>query len=460
MLAETRLRRFGGTTGWWTGECRPLDAAEDLAPRPWLGHAGWPLDPRGLEPHYERAAPLCGLDAPPLDPPEPWFADAGLEPLPLPADRFASRIFGYSERLDFATAHGGTLERAADIVVLLGVTATSLAASADATRVEAVRCATLAGERFEIAAPVVVLAAGGIENARLLLASNDLRPAGLGNDHDQVGRCFMEHLFFDDVARFTPSRSLPQIRLYGRRNRLRGASVKATLAPTAASLAAARLPNLCLKLASGLKRRPGLAAAMALRDALRSGFPPSGRTALLRDLVVDAPASVLALLRGRGEREFEGRSGPRPLFVTVVAEQLPNPESRVRLGEGRDALDGPTAVLDWRLLERDRTAWRDGLGLLADALAEADLGRLELLLDETAVLARVRGGRHHMGTTRMSVDPRQGVVDADCRVHGMANLFVAGSSVFPTGGHANPTLTIVALALRLADHLVLRFYRS
>lgn len=452
-LAETRLRRFGGTTGWWTGECRPLDAAEDLAPRPWLGQAGWPIDPRQLESYYPRAASLCGLDAPPLDPPEPWFEDAGLEPLPLPADRFLTRIFGYSERLDFAKAHGGALACAADVVVLLEATATSLATSADGARVEAVLCATLAGGRFEIVASAVVLAAGGIENARLLLASNDRRSAGLGNGHDQVGRCFMEHLFFDDVARFTPSRRLPQIALYGRRHRLRGASVKATLAPTAATLAAAKLPNLCFKFASGIKSRPGVVAATTLRDCLRSGFPPTGRTALLRDLLVDGPASARALLRSRGEREFEGPRGPHPLFVTVVAEQLPNAQSHVRLGTGRDALGEPVALLEWRLLERDRTAWRDGLGLLADTLADAGLGSLELLSDEPAALARLRGGRHHMGTTRMSDDPRQGVVDGDCCVHGMANLFVAGSSVFPTGGHANPTLTIVALALRLADHL-------
>lgn len=452
-LADTRLRRFGGTTGWWTGECRPLDVAEDLAPRPWLGHPGWPIDPCQLETYYARAAPLCGLDAWPFDPPEPWFVDAGLEPLPLPPDRFSTRVFGYSGRLDFAAAHGAALERATDVIVLFHATATGLATSPDGTRVEAVRCATLGGGRFEVAASVVVLATGGIENARLLLASNDRRPAGLGNDHDQVGRCFMEHLFFDDVARFTPSRALPQIGLYGRRHRLRGASVKATLAPTAASLITAGLPNLCFKFASSLKRRRGITAAMALRDCLRSGFPPSGRAALLKDLLVDGPASALALLRGRGERDFDGPRGPRPLLVTVVAEQLPNAESRVRLGASRDALGQRAAQLDWRLAARDRTAWRDGLRLLRDTLAEVGLGQLEILIGKDAALERLRGGRHHMGTTRMSADPRHGVVDANCRVHGVANLFVAGSSVFPTGGHANPTLTIVALALRLAEHL-------
>lgn len=192
---------------------------------------------------------------------------------------------------------------------------------------------------------------------------------------------------------------------------------------------------------------------MALRDCLRSGFPPSGRLAFLRDLIVDGPASALALLRCRGGREFYGRRGPRPLFVTVVAEQLPNAQSRVTLSDRRDALGERAALLDWRLTERDRTAWGDGLRLLGDALAEARLGRLDLVLDEAAALDRLRGGRHQMGTTRMSTDPRHGVVDAECRVHGIANLFIAGSSVFPTGGHANPTLTIVALALRLAERL-------
>ena len=120
---------------------------------------------------------------------------------------------------------------------------------------------------------------------------------------------------------------------------------------------------------------------------------------------------------------------------------------------GRDAFGEPLARLDWRVAERDRLALWRVLELLAAEAGRSGLGRLDLPGDagRELALARLRGGRHHMGTTRMGVRPSQGVVDPDCRVHGIPNLFVAGSSVFPTAGHANPTLTIVALALRLAD---------
>jgi choline dehydrogenase-like flavoprotein len=455
-VEETRLRRFGGTTGWWNGECRPLDGEEDLGPRPWLGHRGWPIAAAELQGRYLEAGRLCGIGSVPLDPAEPWFEAAGETCLPLPAAQFRTRVFGYSRALDFARAHGPVLDAAGNIRVLLNATATRLATAEDGRRVTAIDCATLGGIRFTVDAKVVVLATGGIENARLLLASNDRLPAGLGNGGDQVGRCFMEHLFFDDVASFLPARSLPALGLYARRRRTANGTIKAALMPTAASLAGAGLPNLCFKFASALKRRPGIDAAMQLRDCLRSGFPPSGRGRLLRDLVSDGPASALALWRYRGLRDLHGPAGPRPLLVTVVAEQLPDPASRVTLGQREDALGQKLARLDWRLTERDRTAWREGLDLLGGALAAAGLGRIEPVSDPQAALARVRGGRHHMGTTRMAESERGGVVDADCRVFGQDNLFCAGSSVFPTAGHANPTLTILALALRLADRLEAR----
>jgi choline dehydrogenase-like flavoprotein len=141
--------------------------------------------------------------------------------------------------------------------------------------------------------------------------------------------------------------------------------------------------------------------------------------------------------------------------VSVVSEQAPNPESRVTLSPRRDALGQPLARLDWRLAEIDRTSWLRGLDALAREVARAGLGRLVLPPSEEAIgaLERVRGGRHHMGTTRMSDDPRGGVVDRHTRVHGVENLYVAGSSVFPAAGHANPTLTLIALAIRLAEHL-------
>ena len=146
----------------------------------------------------------------------------------------------------------------------------------------------------------------------------------------------------------------------------------------------------------------------------------------------------------------------RAIFFMNELEQAPNPASRVRLIEQRDALGMPRVQLEWRLSGLDKRSIRRAHELLARELGRAGLGRLQLMLseDEHRWPPELGGGRHHMGTTRMHRDPARGVVDPDCRVHGVGNLYVAGSSVFPTVGAANPTLTIVALALRLADHLV------
>jgi choline dehydrogenase-like flavoprotein len=137
------------------------------------------------------------------------------------------------------------------------------------------------------------------------------------------------------------------------------------------------------------------------------------------------------------------------------SEQLPNPTSRVSLGSKRDALGLQEVVLDWRLTAEDKRHVNATHRLLGSEIGRAAFGRLRYMLDEddTTWPEDLRGAEHHMGTTRMHRDSAKGVVDENCRVHGLANLYVAGSSVFPTGGVANPTLTIVTLALRLADHI-------
>ena len=454
-LDETRLRRFGGTTGWWAGECRPLDANADLAARPWLGHPGWPITGAELAEYYARAQSVCDLGPGEFEPAEAWFEKAGCKPLALDTRRFVTQIFKYCPPAKFVKTGTRDLTGAANIEVILNATVTSIVAEPGERIVKGVRARSAPAREFAIDARVVVLAAGGIENARLLLASSQSRPAGLGNDHDQVGRAFMEHLFFDDVARFQPSVLLPSMRLYGRRQPISGSSIKATLAPSAGLLAEAGMLNCCFKFVSPIKRYPGVVAALALRDGLRRGFPPSGRGEQFRTLVAELPTTVVKLLRAALKGEYGSSARPSPLLVSVTSEQAPNPDSRVTLSPRRDALGQPLARLDWRLSELDCRSWTTGLELLARELADRRLGQIIGPDAERreAAIERLRGGRHHIGTTRMADDPKHGVVDRNGQVHGVGNLFIAGSSVFPTAGHANPTLTIVALALRLADHL-------
>jgi choline dehydrogenase-like flavoprotein len=141
----------------------------------------------------------------------------------------------------------------------------------------------------------------------------------------------------------------------------------------------------------------------------------------------------------------------------VRCEQSPNRDSRVTLGTKRDPLGLRRPVIDWQISDIDRHTLATASRFFAQALTQANLGHVRvaawLLREATEGVEPITGDWHQMGTTRMADTAQRGVVDSDCRIFGIDNLFIAGGSVFPTGGAINPTLTIVALALRLADHL-------
>jgi choline dehydrogenase-like flavoprotein len=164
------------------------------------------------------------------------------------------------------------------------------------------------------------------------------------------------------------------------------------------------------------------------------------------------------LARGVAARSSREPLGGRLFEIKVRSEQVPNRQSRVRLNGARDRIGLPMIDLDWRTTEQDRLSVRESVRLLAEACAVAGVGHIVLpaSLDDVPWIDGIGGGWHQMGTTRMSRDPASGVVDQHCRVHSVSNLYVAGSSVFPAYGFANPTFTIITLALRLADHLASR----
>jgi choline dehydrogenase-like flavoprotein len=415
-LHEARTRRFGGSTNCWLGLCRPLDAL-DLERREWVPHSGWPFGLAELRPFYVRAQRVCGL--------EEWAYDGSTwatpeRPLlPLDAELVGTRNFQVAP-LRFGEVHRGAIASAANVDAFLRANAVEIVTDEAGGLVESVRVATLSGGRFGVRARVFVLAAGGIENARLLLASRRVHAQGLGNARDLVGRFFMEHPHLAAAA-FLPARSDLELDLY-RPHRRGKVGNSAVLVPAESVQRRERLLDSWMALASE-GTLPGFERALA-----------------------------------RAVHEIERAQGPpasRAVFLLAVGEQAPNPQSRVRLGDETDRLGVPRVQLEWRLSAIDKRSLLRAHELVARELARAGLGRLQILLDpdDATWPADLAGSRHHMGTTRMHPDPAQGVVDASCRVHGVANLFVAGSSVFPTSGAAGPTITIVALAIRLADRI-------
>jgi choline dehydrogenase-like flavoprotein len=470
--STSRMRAFGGSCNLWGGGCIPL-AELDLSARDWVPHSGWPISRAELEPYYRRAQKFCGIGEQAFEP------DAFREPLPHApiafdgASGLVNRTF-VSTPIIFGNAYRDELERAPNIRVLLHANLMELQASPDASAVRGAAIGSITGRRGTVRARHYVLACGGLENARALLLSNAVAANGLGNDHDVVGRYFMDH----------PSSRLGAILNAGDHRVLRpydrglGEGEIPTYPEIALSDETQRARKLLNARAHAFtveRTAPrGLQALRQLRAAWRrTGSEPTVEERICTALnhrprtvqPSDASAAMLALRTGAGAadilRALVNKLNDRPTVdsdhIDLVGffEQAPNPHSRVMLCDDRDALGLRKICVDWRLTELDLHTYRVAGDMFGQAVARACGGRFEAeawLRDGTAVPPMYTTA-HHLGTTRMADDPKKGVVDRHGKVHGVANLHVAGSSVFPTGGWAFPTLTIVALSLRLAESL-------
>lgn len=459
-LTYSRFRMFGGSTTRWVSQCRPLDPL-DFAPRPGIPHSGWPFDHHHLERWYARAQAVCGLDPPHTD----WAPPCGA--LPIGDDPLETVLFRFGYPRDFGRAYRDDLAGAANLDVLLNANVVEIEAASDLRAVRAVHVKTLAGQAFEVRARAYVLACGGIENARLLLASNRTAPAGLGNTNDLVGRFFMDHPYLT-TGHFVPDSPEHADGAHVIRS-FKGAGVTQKFHAGFVLREAIRREE----------RLTGCSAYFIRRLASETApehFGTGGKSWLRLQEFFDhrtwAGAEVGGHLRRmvRGHREvgrtLVRRAGEvvrpqRVLAFRTILETTPCADSRVTLGATPDRLGVPRVRLDWRINGDDRRGLERLRTAMAEALRRRRLGRLieDPGTDATGWPRSMESGKHHMGTTRMHADPRRGVVDPDGCIHGMNDLFVAGSSLFPTSGYANPTFTIVALTLRLADHLKSRLGR-
>ena len=448
-----RLRLFGGSTNHWAGRCRPLDEL-DFEARPWVPLSGWPLARAELEPHYRAAQELCELAA--FDyAPEPWLGP-GQEALPFDPAKVVSRVWQFSPPTQFGAAYREALETAPNLTILLHASVVDIEANAAGSEVLGLEVRTLTGNRLTARARAYVLACGGLENPRLLLAANRQVNAGLGNQRDMVGRCFMEHPHLNAARALVVD---PAVLAFYTRGQgaaaATGTEVVGCLNQSAERQRALEVLNFDALFTVDNIGDSGYAALRRLWNAAEQRRWPEDLSGDLWQALIDLDDTAAGLLGRFGVREY--RADNASFLMWCSAEQAPDPDSRVRLGDAVDALGMPRIALDWRLSELDKRSLQAGHQAVALELGRTGLGRLQiddwLLADLTGWSPELEGGHHHMGTTRMTIDPSQGVVDPTSRVHGIANLYVAGSSVFPTCGSANPTLTVVALALRLAEEL-------
>jgi len=428
-LDHSRIRMYGGSTNLWGGYCRPLDPI-DFEAREWVPDSGWPMSRKDLDPYYRAASDELGIL--PFDAPPPYLAGAEYPGhfLEGPLDERLYQL----RYVNIGKKHLEAFKSSKKTKIHLHANAVDLRLNTAGTAIDDVRLATLSGKRATVRAKAYVLATGGIENARLLLASRGVHSKGVGNGNDLVGRYFMEHACVVTLGPMYAWKGVSLARYDVKVTDLDGGNYASPKRGTAMLVAPSE---------ATIRTRQLLSATAQLTRVSDTGSDPKA----IDESVMRACADI------DGETARGGYAPPQKVALGFTSEQAPNRESRVKLGDAMDPLGLPQAVLDWRLGSQELDTLMALSEMIAAAAGSRRLGRVRLALGRDEILRAVGGGNHHMGTTRMSDDPKRGVVDSNCRVHGVDNLYVAGSSVFPTVGAANPTYTILALAFRLAEHL-------
>mgnify|MGYP006286547751 CR=1 FL=1 len=446
-----RTRGFGGTSELWAGQCTPFDAC-DFEHRHWVAHSGWPVRKRDLDAYYRRANAVFGL-------PEDAFTDEQnlnfpAASIPFDTERLTSHVSVFSPKRYLGRELRASLSQDPKFAVLVHATATELVPAPGDRRVEYVVARSLSGRQATVKARTYVLACGAIENARLLLVSNRVEPAGIGNRHDLVGRYLQDHVIANcghietrraadlwrriDLARVRKLRWSGKFRIADRIQ------------------ASEQVLNATARIVYDYEDSETVERLVRLYRMVARRAWSEARRDDIGYLVCNLPQ-----VAGFGARHLgynlPGIVRPRSIQLSCITEQVPDPESRVSLSNECDALGMRTARIHWRISEAERRTIYAVARICRDEFQRLDLGRLEIApwLEGASISWRdqVRDTLHASGTTRMADDPARGVVDSNCQVFGTDNLFVAGSSVFPTSGHANPVFSMAALAIRLGDHV-------
>jgi len=454
---RVRNRIIGGSSHTWSGRCASFDDI-DFESRAWVPHSGWPINLADIRPFLDRSRKYLGIGPNIYD--DRLWNELGISP-PRPRIDPAvlkSQFWQYSRDESNSrepTRFSRTISElnASNVRLLMHANVTHINTSKDGTRVESLDVRTLHGQRAEAKANTVVLACGGLENARLLLASNKVSRKGVGNSQDLVGRYLMDHAGCT-LGWFDPHRS---------------ASIQSGFGYYLLDHENGRSTYFFgLMLSQDIQREEKLLNCAAFLDqapstdeswnALKRLIRPDAQRHRVKDfsLVI----GNLPRLLGNTYRRAARRQGPilrtDELSLYCLVEQIPDPASRVTLAEQTDALGMPLLRIDWRIGELERrsvTRLNELIGLELRRAGSLEHFRENQLLHDANWRSQFIDRAHPSGTTRMSDCPKQGVVDRNCKVHEVDGLYIAGSSVFPTAGHANPTLTIVALAIRLADWL-------
>lgn len=423
-LETNRLRYFGGTTNHWAGHCRPFDEF-DFQIRDWIPHSGWPITIDEMKPYFARSQPIMDLGEYNYDSIEEYAKKLKLKTLPLDNERLKTVMKHQSPPVRFGERYRDDIGKSKNVTVYLNSNALELNTEESASHVTDIDVACIDGPRYKVKARQFVLATGGLENPRLMLLSNSTAPNGLGNDHDMVGRFYTDHLLVRPAMDISLSHLDSDFRLYTDLHNINGGTIFAIMTPPAALTKKEKMTRFRFHL---YPYQPHYTSAVG---------------GVFSKIDQSEKVSPLSLAKGTS------------IQVHMAMEPIPNPDALVRLSNDQDILGQRKLEVNWVLSEQELANARRAIEICALEFGRMGLGRASApLLEKPDQWPReFSSGKHHCGTTRMANNPKQGVIDSNTRVFGIDNLFVTGSSIFPTIGHTNPTLNLIAFSLRLADHL-------
>lgn len=439
-----RARAFGGTTLLWAGQALPLFDI-DFEQRDWVPYSGWPLCRAELLPYYRRAEEVMQIK----------HVDYGVKTWPSthvpPYDtREIDPIFSqFTAEPNFVTKYGDDIRTAANIRIILHANVTSLEANKSAAHIKEVRARSLGNRRLKVRSKYVVLCMGGIETARLLLLSDSVEKNGVGNQHDVVGRFFQDHPHISFPVKRTDRTRFRQYCDSFRKDNIR---LSLKMVASASLQRRERIPNIGAEVfypTSG--EDDPLDAAKAFLKAVRN---PGDRKLALSSLASMARDPIKVLSAGyryyiQGQPASVGSTSPR---IGFSGEQEPNRDSRVMLSTEKDNLGMRRTILDWKVGGAEARAVEVLARAIGSEWSRLGIGEIQADLSAAGQIS-FTDYNHHIGTTRMGTNRAVSVVDPQCRVHGYDNLYIGSSATFPTGGFSNPTLTAIALVLRIADNL-------
>ena len=442
-LDVSRLRYFGGTSNHWDGSCGPLDHM-DFRARDWVPNSGWPMTRDELEPYYKKAQQLIGLG--PYEYRSSVWNNKNWDLFNIAGTDIAHGMRqSYPQR--FGPVYEKDLKSAENVNVILHANLTEIRTNEALSHVTELEATALDGKSITIDAKNVVLACGGVENARLLLAF------GFGTKLPALGRYFNFHPHLM-TGQLLLEKPIPYSRFPYRWHSINGTKIMHHFLLSEQAQKRYNLPNHAVRIKeTRLPNSKGYSAGKRIYQRFEGtrNF----------DHFTDDLYAVLSDLDG-AYTQWENRFAEHQislLEVETYLDQSPHPDSRILLSPNKDALGMPRAKIDWAYADDEPARVKQFNEVLAKSFGAAGIGRMQIADNLTdpvnfEKLVRERStGHHQIGATRISENAESGVVDSNCRVHGFNNLFCAGSSVFSTASHMNPTTTIVALAARLAEHL-------